>query len=106
VTHEALLTWLAAREPEPPAALAQRVRMAVTAVDLAAAEGIADALAEAAFPALDRATESGRRDRGVAADLLVADALITYALEAQAVHAPDALEAFSTELARRAGAGL
>lgn len=105
MTHEALLAWLAASAPQPPAELAERLWKAVTAVDLSAAEEIPDALAEAAFAALDRASVSSRRDQDVAADLLVADALITYALEAQAARAPGALEQFSTELARRAGAG-
>jgi len=105
MTHETLLAWLAAREPNPPTELAKRLEAAVVAADLVAVEGVPEGLAEAAFPLLDRASVANRSDRSVAAELLVADALITYALEAQAGRTPDALAEFAAELARRAGAG-
>ena len=71
--------WLAGRTPPPPEALG-----------LAAPEGTGDGaadLAAAGMDTLDRAL-AGTGERGGAYDLLVADALLTYACE-RAAGAPD-----------------
>ena len=103
--HETLLDWLSHREPRPPAGLAEGLREAVIAADVAGAEQLPEALAAVAFAMLDRLNASSASDRRVATDLLVADALMTYALEAQAERAPVGLGAFAARLAQRAGAG-
>ena len=70
--------WFASRRPEPPADLALRFP------ELKDAQGqaLVDELAQAAREALDRARANPGRVRDAALDLLVADALYTYACEA------------------------
>jgi len=78
--------WLAGRAPAPPAALAERLR-ALAAAHAPSAEGgaaAADALLVAAEDVLRRLLREGCGARQSALDLLVADALATYAFEAAA----------------------
>ena len=100
--------WLDARHPRPPASL--RAAMA-RALDRSAAEpaGVlssparaahgspAGRLAGAALAAL-REVVGGEGGRASAADLLAADALLTYACEAAAEEGPAALEALTVAL--------
>lgn len=83
----AAISWLAARNPTPPPALAAKMAEAV-----GSREGVVpDALAAAAVVELHRVLASdGGRD--VALDLLAADALLTHACEAAAEAGPEALE--------------
>jgi hypothetical protein len=86
-----LARWLDARRPAPPAALATRLR-----------EVLGDDLRRPAAEAADLALERGARllgellrdgsaGRASALDVLVADALVTYAFEA-AAEEPETLE--------------
>jgi len=101
----ALSAWLAGREPRPPDGLAASISREAAAADPPRGESLASALADLAFGRLDGVASSSRHDRVAAHDLLLADALITYALEAQAAHGPEVLRGFARELARRGGAG-
>lgn len=76
--------WLATRTPAPPPALASRVRdlLGSTVEDDV---GVAtDRLLEAAERTVATLLREGRTGRESAADLLAADALVTYAFEAAA----------------------
>lgn len=74
------LEWLDAREAAPPPELRQRIAAALGEVS---AETVPGALAEAALACL-RDTLAAPEERASALDLLAADALLTYALEAAA----------------------
>ena len=69
--------WLSSRRPEPPDALAPRLRPA----DAAGGDRV-ESLARAARASLDRACATPGPVREAAFDLLAADALFTYACEA------------------------
>ncbi len=75
-----VLAWLDRRESPPPPELRGRMAEALGAVQ---AETVPGALAEAALACL-QATMARPEDRASALDLLAADALLTYALEAAA----------------------
>lgn len=65
------------------------------------AGSLADRLADAGLAALLRSIEAGAgsaSDRRIATDLLVADALLTYACEAAAEAGPDALDRLTGSL--------
>ncbi len=104
-----VLDWLVQRQPAPPPALLERMAEALGAVDATTAESAAGsasasgaegaglppipaALGAAALDRL-RAVLESPGDRAAAIDLLAADALLTYALEAAAEAGPAALEA-------------
>lgn len=76
--------WVAAREPAPPATLAARLQALLPGeartTDASAAPAM---LVEAAAAIIARLLQEGATTRGSALDLLVADALATYACEAQ-----------------------
>jgi hypothetical protein len=77
--------WLDSRTPPPPARLAERLDAALADVAVSDAESISDLLTAAALAILRRlAADRGAESRAAAIDLLAADALITYALEAAA----------------------
>lgn len=77
--------WVAAREPVPPATLAARLQALLPAdartTDASAAPSM---MVEAAAAVISRLLQEGATTRGSALDLLAADALVTYACEAQA----------------------
>ena len=75
-----VLTWLDARESPPPPELRERMAEALAPVK---AETVPGALAEAALACLQE-TVARPQERASALDLLAADALLTYALEAAA----------------------
>lgn len=81
MTTQALESWLAAREPAPPAALAARL------VELARATPVegthAETLLLATGGVLQRLLRDHETARASALELLAADALATYAMEAQ-----------------------
>jgi hypothetical protein len=74
-----LADWLATRTPQPPAALADRMKTIVGVQSCAESE-LSNALVDAAVTVFDGLTD----DRASAIDLLAADALITYAMQAAA----------------------
>ena len=80
MTRDAVLAWLEARRPAPPAALRARLESLVSDTDLP----LPDQLAELGRQALARVTGRPEGGRELALDLLAADAFVTYAFEAQA----------------------
>lgn len=80
MSAEDLSRWLSGRKPAPPQALAQRLGEAVG--DEAGAPPAT--LATTGALLLDRVVAAAAQDRRQALDLLAADALVTYAFEAQA----------------------
>lgn len=78
-------TWLAARRPAPPAALAGQLETVLAACPpdrLEGAGSMAAALSLLGVCALDSLEGRAPGSRGVAMDLLAADAFVTYAFEA------------------------
>ncbi|GAC1690071.1 MAG: hypothetical protein NVS9B3_08680 [Gemmatimonadaceae bacterium] len=92
--------WLAARTPVPPPALARRLG------EILGAESTSDAgaahlqLAAAAERVLIRLLKADCSSRASALDLLVADALMTYAFESAADH-PASIDASASAAMRR-----
>lgn len=78
--------WLATRSPPPPARLAGRLAAAIPPSAESLSSELSESLIAAAAAILrDTITASGDERNGAAAlDLLAADALITYAVEAAA----------------------
>ncbi|HEU4587058.1 MAG TPA: hypothetical protein VFS11_00315 [Gemmatimonadales bacterium] len=104
---ESVRAWLERHTARAPAPLRARVMDYVCRLDGAAGTAAADPAAVSAADALARAgaaalarvlAQSG--DRSAALDLLAADALVTLALLAQALQAPERLGAFADELLR------
>ena len=91
-----VLSWLEAREPRPPAELLTHMRRVV---EEQAAAGtptgdITTILAESALRAFAVAVEHCD-DRSAATDLLAADALLTYAMEAAAGSGGETIDAMA-----------
>ena len=95
--------WLSRREPAPPSALATRVRGEMAWVVPASQVERSEELLVGAERLLDRLLQGGCGSRGSALDLLVADALVTYAFEA-ASDSPATLEAKATDAMSRLAA--
>ena len=74
--------WLATRRPEPPPQLMRRVRDALGGSAADDARLAVDRCVEAAERVVAQLLREGRTGRESAADLLAADALVTYAFEA------------------------
>jgi hypothetical protein len=74
--------WLATRTPAPPPQLMQRIRDALGPAADDDARTTAERCVEAAERVVARLLHDGRTGRESAADLLAADALVTYAFEA------------------------
>jgi hypothetical protein len=84
--------WLAEREPAPPARLAARLRECLGSSLGASVEEAPELLLAASETLLEQLLATDCNDREMALDLLVADALVTYAFEA-AGRRPEALDA-------------
>jgi hypothetical protein len=97
MTRAELLAWLDARRPEAPPTLRAHLRRQLTG----GPESLPELLAARGRAALDRVLARPGGGRELALDLLVADALVTYAFEAQAEQDPRGLAA----LARRISGG-
>lgn len=80
MTRDAIVTWLAARRPAAPPTLVEPMTRWLT--DSAAS--LPEQLALAGHALLDRVLARPDGGRELALDLLAADALVTYAFEAQA----------------------
>ncbi len=94
--------WLASRIPPPPELLRSRIVLALGSAleeDVASTERVC---LEAAERVLLRLVGEGSGERGEAADLLAADALVTYALEF-AGDTPEAFEQRATRAIERFG---
>ena len=74
--------WLAMRTPAPPPQLMHRVRAALGGGTDDDAHRAADRCVDAAERVVAQLLADGRTGRESAADLLAADALVTYAFEA------------------------
>jgi hypothetical protein len=94
--HPDLASWLAARQPAPPAAIATHVA-AACGPDAAA---LPERLARAGVTLLRRVARAPEGGRPLALDLLSADALVTYAFEAQAEADVDGLIVLADRLSR------
>ena len=95
--------WLDARDPAPPAALADALRAELgeaLGVPIAEAPG---ALLKAGERVLERVLRAEPQTPAIAPDLLLADALVTYAFEAVAESASDA-DRLAREAMSRLGA--
>ncbi|MEN8375229.1 MAG: hypothetical protein ABFS34_07250 [Gemmatimonadota bacterium] len=115
-----VMRWLAEREPQPPPALATRIRSVVEAaadempsvpegvgprasrLGGLALQGLAALAREPAGPGSKELAAAGPQGapalaalRARAADLLVVDALLTYALEAAAQDGPESVHAIA-----------
>ena len=81
--------WLDARQPAAPPQLRARIDEAIAAVSGATGPAL---FGEAALHALGAAVAKCE-ERAAALDLLAADALLTYMMEAAAEQGPEAIEA-------------
>jgi hypothetical protein len=91
------LSWLRAREQQPPDPLARRIEAALHDLD-GAGDDVPRALGDAAFACLHASLAAGP-SRAAALDLLAADALLTYAWEAAADGGAESLERFAAQCA-------
>jgi hypothetical protein len=91
------LAWLNRRQPPPPYDLERRLARAVERTN-SSAEGTPDLLADAALESLASAAHAGS-DRTAANDLLTADALLTYAIEAATEEGVSSLNSLLARLA-------
>ena len=89
-------SWLAARQPAPP----DRIGAHVMSAAAEASGALAETLARAGVTLLRRVAAAPEGGRELALDLLAADALITYAFEAQAETDVDGLIALAARLER------
>lgn len=78
--------WLQSRRPSPPLKLLDRVELAVTPLSddstMSRSEILATAATAMLAPLVGPGAPEVSRNRDVAIDLLAADALVTYAIEA------------------------
>ncbi len=84
--------WLAALQPAPPPALAERLKLALAHVAAQAVDRVPEACLDAGEHLMDELLATGSTTRGSALDLLAVDALVTYAFQA-AADSPERLEA-------------
>jgi hypothetical protein len=97
-----LPVWLDSRRPAPPPTLRAHLDRRVSPAPAGGGDGaLPDHLAAAGRDLLDRVLSRPAAGRELALDLLAADALVTYAFEAQAEEDPARL----VELARRIAGG-
>jgi hypothetical protein len=96
--------WLDGREHQPPDALAARIRASLGAATASGAESLAPRFIELAEAIARRVVDHGGSDRSDASDLLLADALVTYAFEYAAESRLGSVEL--AELAARTMEGL
>ena len=82
--------WLDARDPAPPPALADALRSELAAELDAPFADAPGALLKAGERVLERVLRAEPQTPAIAPDLLLADALVTYAFEAVAASAADA----------------
>jgi hypothetical protein len=92
--------WLSRREPPPPPALAARLREEVGRLTVSSPDELNEQLLAGAERLLGRLLPGGCGTRQSALDLLVADALVTYAFEA-ASEFPASLEERATSAMSR-----
>jgi hypothetical protein len=98
---DAVQAWLAGRGPAAPPGLAARLEDAAAMPGAPGIEGaLADRLARLGLALLNRVAGAPAGGRELAADLLAADAMVTYAFEAQAEADVSGLEGLADWVAR------
>ena len=100
MTREQLRHWLDARRPAPPPALRAHLDATLASLDAGDA-ALPDQLATLGRRLLERVARAPGQPRAHALDLLAADALVTYAFEAQSEADVAALAALGERVARR-----
>ncbi len=95
--------WLETREPSPPPALSARLREALGDSILRPASEASDILLSASEQVVCALLKTGSTSRDTAIDLLAADALVTYALEATS-EAPESMRERALDAMRRIAA--
>jgi hypothetical protein len=103
VNRDAVLAWLAAREPAAPARLAERLRGFARAAPAERLGGtMTQAMSGLGLFALEGSVARGEAGDEVALDLLAADAFVTYAFEAAAEEGADVRQAAAELITRMA----
>ena len=97
--------WLATRTPAPPAALMRRLRDLLGAAAGDDVRFAADRCVDAAERVVTGLLRDGRTGRESAADLLAADALVTYAFEAASAAPNELVDRARTTMSRLAQLG-
>ena len=100
MTRREVLTWLEARRPVPPDALRACLEATVTDAEPSSRVPLPDQLALLGRRLLGRVAGRPNGGRELALELLAADALITYAFEAQAEVDAAGLAALAERIAR------
>jgi hypothetical protein len=100
VSARTLAAWVAARTPEAPGELRAHMARDLGAAADGSADAVAEALLQACEGALDRVLRSADAERETALDLLSADAYVTYAFEA-AADDPSRIAALAEQAMRR-----
>jgi hypothetical protein len=95
--------WLATRTPAPPPALATRLRDLLGSTVDEDASVATDRLLDTAERTVAALLRDGRTGRESAADLLAADALVTYAFEAAAADPSGVVEQARGAMSRLGG---
>ena len=99
MTRAQLAHWLDERRPTPPPTLRAHLDAAVASLEPADA-ALPDQLASLGRRLLERVASAPGQPRAHALDLLAADALVTYAFEAQSEADVSALAALGERVAR------
>lgn len=94
-----LALWVASREPAPPVGLETRLARLFAAHPAWEALPRPEAFLAASATLLEQVQRAPHADRGVALDLLAADACVTYAFEA-AADTPERLDALAASAMR------
>jgi hypothetical protein len=101
VKRDAILAWLAAREPAAPERLAERLRAFTLAAPAERLGGtMTQAMSGLGLYALEGSAARGESGDEVAMDLLSADAFVTYAFEAAAEEGADVRQAAADLITR------
>lgn len=97
-----LKAWLGSRTPAPPERLAKRIEAAVGDLTSSGSKTIAEPLTSAAVAILAEmsGSEDATQARATALDLLAADALVTYAMEAASEDCASLTATADTTIAR------
>ncbi len=88
--------WLAALQPTPPKALADRLAHLLAPFLTEPISRVPDVCLASGEQLLDQLLSSGSTSRGTALDLLAVDALVTYAFQA-AADSPDRFESCAAQ---------
>lgn len=102
MTRADVVRWLDGRRPVPPEELRTHLKASVTELSAAAPLALPEYLAAVGRQLLEQVAGQPSGGRELALVLLAADALVTYAFEAQAEADPAGLAALATRVAETA----